>query len=544
MSQLCVRFIGKEYVLSEQLPTYVKILAQFEEYMDQLHGKVIEQAKNGDFSGGADEDFIYWKQPVESIAKDVITKAAEFGIYDLTLTELVNNNPGYVQLHKVCAETIKQAAEALLNAMDSLIEGQRSAEQDAASQITGSGVSIWTNSLGSALLYSAFESSAIKKQCNKADKEYQEALQKLHESTHSQLDQTRNNIKTQFYYPGCNTAIVSLISHMLDVYLMRLNQNYVLDYDSLRRYDMQSSCDILRNLPLVSKKEEVIHKAFECCPYNPDVYRELINLGIFDPDTYAIAKLFGQGGILVPYIQLYCDEHINQPQRITSAVDVFCFLTELGKKETFEKLYAGVLQDFYEKINAAISATKEPTECRKWVVQNIANKASDLVQKSASLDSEIDTVLRMIIDNETYSMLLQMGLLSFNSINISACDIFDYEALMATLKAELLMSVQQLIDTIIAKRSVLVPEVYDIQKQISSLERELNALDSKFRADIEALQKQKGSFGFFAFSQKRDIDAQIESVVQNRDATLTATRNGIDYLRTKLSTKEALLEAI
>lgn len=544
MSQLCVRFIGKEYVLSEQLPTYVKILAQFEEYMDQLHGKVIEQAKNGDFSGGADEDFIYWKQPVESIAKDVITKAAEFGIYDLTLTELVNNNPGYVQLHKVCAETIKQAAEALLNAMDSLIEGQRSAEQDAASQITGSGVSIWTNSLGSALLYSAFESSAIKKQCNKADKEYQEALQKLHESTHSQLDQTRNNIKTQFYYPGCNTAIVSLISHMLDVYLMRLNQNYVLDYDSLRRYDMQSSCDILRNLPLVSKKEEVIHKAFERCPYNPDVYRELINLGIFDLDTYAIAKLFGQGGILVPYIQLYCDEHINQPQRITSAVDVFCFLTELGKKETFEKLYAGVLQDFYEKINAAISAAKEPTECRKWVVQNIANKASDLVQKSASLDSEIDTVLRMIIDNETYSMLLQMGLLSFNSINISACDIFDYEALMATLKAELLMSVQQLIDTIIAKRSVLVPEVYDIQKQISSLERELNALDSKFSADIEALQKQKGSFGFFAFSQKRDIDAQIESVVQNRDATLTATRNGIDYLRTKLSTKEALLEAI
>lgn len=217
----CV-FLGKEYNISDQLPILVPILQKFDEYKETLVQKLVFQMKKNTYVDGSNEKFAYWSQPIGTIAKDIIKCAAAKGIYDVTEYELVEENPGYKKLRELCTETLRQILLSETEAMLDWMEGYDNAYADAASNITGSGVGILTNSLSGALLYSAMEGSVLRKQAKEADKQFNAALNNLNARKDSKQKRDEQRIKTNVYYPGCKNNIEIIISYMLDLYLNKL----------------------------------------------------------------------------------------------------------------------------------------------------------------------------------------------------------------------------------------------------------------------------------------------------------------------------------
>ena len=77
MSYVSVKFLGNTYKVSEFLPKFVPILQSFDSYQESLLSLLVNQIKNNTYTGGADEDFIYWDSPIRLIAKELIISAAE-----------------------------------------------------------------------------------------------------------------------------------------------------------------------------------------------------------------------------------------------------------------------------------------------------------------------------------------------------------------------------------------------------------------------------------------------------------------------------------
>ena len=72
-------------------------------------------------------------------------------------------------------------------------------------------------------------------------------------------------------------------------------KNGKLDKSILSYINIDRSNDLLKNLDLSPNKEAILHKAFEACPYNLQVYGKTLNHGLMDYATYQTAQYFRQG---------------------------------------------------------------------------------------------------------------------------------------------------------------------------------------------------------------------------------------------------------
>lgn len=544
MSVVAVYFLGKEYLLSDQLPKYVSILERFEDYTNQLLQKVVDQAKKGDYSGGGDKDFAFWSVPVEDIAKDIIKNASDDGVYDLTVSELVEHNPGYHQLRKVCRDTMQGMVKALMNAMDEWQAGYNSAHSQATSNITGSGISIWTNSASTALLYAAYESSTLKKQCNQAEKEFQTAVSNLNAQNSDKLKRDELRVKTQVYYPGCNTAIVNLTSHMLSIYLERINRSGAFDYCAVKQYNMSASLEILKNLNLVNQKQELLHKAFEKCPYNPDVYKELLDLGIVDFNTFAIAKYLCQDRILLENVVQYCEKNVDSSVDISEAVRIWADYEDVEERNVYYTLYKSSLDSACNGLNSVVQAINDENQCKQWIVKHLTGSATRLIQTRETLDSAISSVLNGIIDEKTYCQMLNMDLLDISPYNLTGENTTNYSNIMGALKSGLLSQINIIIETLISARNEVRTEIDSLNHEISLKIRQLDDQKKKCDDELTRIRQDRQKCGFFAFSLKKELDARMAKAKSNKQRQIDKAENEIMRLRTECQKKEGRMDAI
>lgn len=544
MGTISVCFLGKDYLLPDQLPKYVSILERFEDYTNQLLQKVVDQAKKGDYSGGGDKDFAFWSVPVEDIAKDIIKNASNDGVYDLTTSELVEQNPGYHQLRKACHDTMQGMVKALMNAMDEWQAGYNSAHSQAASNITGSGVSIWTNSASTALLYAAFESSTLKKQCNQADREFQAAIVNLNAQNNDKLEREQLRVKTQVYYPGCNAAIVNLTSHMLSIYLERITRSGAFDYRAVKQYNMSASLEILKNLDLVNQKQEVLHRAFEKCPYNPDVYKELLDLGMVDFNTFAIAKYLCQGQILLECVAQYCEKNVGSSVDISEAVRIWADYEDVEERDVYYTLYESTLDSACNGFNSVVHAINDENQCKQWIVKHITGSATRLIQTQETLDSAISSVLNGIIDEKTYCLMLNMDLLDIAPYNLTGEKTTNYSKIMGALKSGLLSRIDKIIETLISVRKGVSAEIDSLNHEISLKTRQLEDQKKEYDDELTRIRQDRQKCGFFAFSLKKELDARIAEAERNKQVQVAEAEKEIKRLRTECQKKESQMDSI
>ena len=133
MTNIEISFLGEKYSVSEDLLLLVKATKKFETINDKLTDLLIKQIKKNKHCG---QDFQqtdkgpkgkYYKTAMEDAAKEIIKDLSEQQIYNVTITELVDENDGYIEMEKVCQKTIETSWQILIKAIQNFQAGYQGA---------------------------------------------------------------------------------------------------------------------------------------------------------------------------------------------------------------------------------------------------------------------------------------------------------------------------------------------------------------------------------------------------------------------------------
>ena len=173
-----------------------------------------------------------------------------------------------------------------------------------------------------------------------------------------------------------------IISYMLEIYLGKIGQTDQFDYADVRKYDMVSSAEIMKNLSVFPNKEEVLVKDFERCPYNQDIYKELIDIDKVDYSTFEIAKYLGQSAILFTFVKEYAEKNVKSGQDATGAIKIWASYVGTDEKDIYKQVYSQPYTIAMNGDRGIVRAINDSSACVHWTSNNIANKSSSLISKN------------------------------------------------------------------------------------------------------------------------------------------------------------------
>lgn len=497
-----VFFLNEKINICSDLPLLVSTIHTFDKYAERLYREVVNQAKCKKYYGNADEDFEHWKRPIEDIAEKVIAKASENGIYDLTMNELVYDNPGYSELYKVCESTINKILANLINEMKEYRNAMDRESSIAASKVTGSGWSVWTNSALNAMWFSALETSTIRKQANKADKEYREAMKAFDKQNSSRSNREENRILTQEYYPGCNSAIATVMSYMLDIYLKRLDTVDILNYNDIRLYSVSDSQELLKNIKIVPKSEikNVLITAFKKCPYNADIYKCIIDNSLIDFETFKTAKYLCQAEILLPYIESKGYELVRKNEDISEIIKILAEYQNKNELVVLKKFYENTINIIKNSYHEIFLLCIDSYKLSTWIRDNISIDLDEIGSTTEEkIRDKVNTWIKRTVDDKQYEKLSVMGLISIDDIK--------YKDSTKTTLAEVQM---EYADKMIALILDYIKELRDRKAAYEKAYDKYNAGLRKHTDAIAAKNDELKQQGLFAFSKKKKIKEELE----------------------------------
>lgn len=542
MSNVNVQFLGADYSIPEELKEFIGYLHEFEGVHNSLMPLLTSQINKKEYSGGADVDFAYWKNPLSNAGQKIISKLAKQNIFDVTLDDIVFNNKGYLQLHSVCSETMQGMVNILMSAMENWLDGYERAYNSAASNITGSGVSVWTSSLSSALIYSAMEASTIKKQADKADMQYRTAMQSLSTNIDSTQKKQETELLANKYYPGVAESLGLFVSEMMEFYVNKLEQHGVFAYSKVKGYNLKRSSDLLKNISLVPDKAGLLKEAFLCCPYNPDIYNAVLDNGLADVPTFETAKYFMQDGLLVDVIEKYAKNNIRNADAIQVPVKVLALYKGKDEASIWKELYSTQYSKFHQYYAELNRVIKERRSLISWIENNITSDAVKLCDMDKdSIASAVKSALKKkVITDKQFTVFKDLGMLD-KEFCVSSTDSLD------EINAEYVSIIADSISKFIPEVKANIEkyrEAADNAKQ--KYESEQSAYYAKLKElqdEESALKQNRSSLGLFAFSKKKEMDAKIAEcqsriAEHKKNDNTTKLRNEYERMCTKLHSIE------
>ena len=292
MSNITVKFIDRDYSVPEDLLVYLDLLDLTNDVRMALNKSFYQLLRNEEAGCIGDEQI---RPEIDKQVGRFIAKLMEAGVYDRTVTDYLNGNKGFELISKVNQTALSKMKELFIQELDEYKAGVEDALYKRDSSITGMGFSIWSSSFVNHAIYAAMEASTLNKQEAAANKEYQREIDALHRSITSKHDGAKKTYIDSTYIPNMEAAIAVFAFELLDTYISDMIKNGKLDKSILGYINIDRSNDLLKNLDLSPNKEAILHKAFEACPYNLQVYGKTLNHGLMDYATYQTAQYFRQG---------------------------------------------------------------------------------------------------------------------------------------------------------------------------------------------------------------------------------------------------------
>ena len=234
MSNMNVRFIGKEYSIPEDILTYIDLLSFTDSVQKQLTSAFVRKLKNELDQGnvGCLDDKVMAPDIEHQIGK-YIAKLTEHGIYDRTINDYLRKNEGYKLISKVNAAALDEARRALKQQMTDWLEGYEDALHKKDASVTGLGFSIWSGSFVNHAIYAAMEASKVNEQEKAAAKEYQKDMAELRSRLENRKNADEQRYIANSYIPHMEAAITVFSYELLDTFISDLIQYGKLDKDVL-----------------------------------------------------------------------------------------------------------------------------------------------------------------------------------------------------------------------------------------------------------------------------------------------------------------------
>ncbi len=281
---ITLEFNKKRYTLPADIREYIKIL----NITESVH---IELQKDFNRKSTNSHDGIVLQGNMRSsfrtAAETYIQLLCKKNIYSCTVEDFLSFSDAYTMFSELSTHA-SRTVDAFYNEKEQ--NYQRSAqiaERKALSQITGSGVSVYSSNFLTLAMASAVEYSALKGQYSKANNYYKNELKYLRGK-----EEIQRKIKERTYYngqyrPQAENLLQIFSYEMMQKYLEILIENKLLDSNILRYIDINQSQNILDNIRTGVNKEKTLEESFLACPFNVSVYFELCKLGKLDNGTLA-----------------------------------------------------------------------------------------------------------------------------------------------------------------------------------------------------------------------------------------------------------------
>lgn len=509
MNHIVVNFLGNEYNFPYELIDYIPHLQFFNRFNDEVMRLLENQITKGEYSGGAETDFDYFTKPLLKLCKRIISKLSSYGVYDVTIQDLLYNNQGYIELHQICSNTIQEMTNILKGAMSEWLTGQENAYSSALSNITGSGVSILTNDPITAMLYSANETSVIKRQSNAADIQYRRDMKSLSGRINSNQQQQENNLLNNYYYPQAQLSLELFVSVIQEIYYSKLEQAGVFAYSTVSPYDTIRSSDLLSNLSLVSDKQRLLTEAFLCCPYNSEVYQRVIEYNLSDIPTLEAAKQFGQDEILIPVLDSFIQSNLYDVDIVAAPIAALALFQEVEEGQLWDSYYSFLIEKFNVHYNQLNSIVNDRSKLVDWIKRNLTKDASILVnmQQNVIERKVTNAVTKRVISESVYALFLQW--------NIVQTDLqFDNIDTLDNWNNEYIKVITDCINKLIEELRTTVNALKD---DITKAKREYDTAEKKYSAEYQELEKkrfylimEREKLSDISFLRKRKLTLEIE----------------------------------
>ena len=340
-----VYFLGEEYEFPHELYEYVIYCRQFQNDREQLLTTMFNRMQNHVYSFPDAE----LECMLRDACRNTIRYLAKAGIYDITEEDLISDNFAYKQFQELQANAAQQLSVLAKQSASEYNAGFDQAVRNAASQITGSGYSLISNSLLAHMAFGAMESSKIQAQEEKAKRSLQESLESLQKQTYFNKQQREWGYVIGKVYPEYMRLIEEFFLQLINRYLSILEQNEIYSYSTINCFSMTRSSELFQNLKLVEDidgKKNVLIQSFKSCPYNVDIYQYLINMDMLDENTEKTLEFYEQKEALIDSVKkylstvLYADNTLEKIKIAQSNIRWLGYLQNISAEQVEEQCFS------------------------------------------------------------------------------------------------------------------------------------------------------------------------------------------------------------
>ena len=503
-----VRFFDKEYDVPEDALTFLQCrefvsngLIKLLDESTKLMNKYSRMGGEKAFESLA-SDTTHLQQVMLSIVQDVHKDLLSREIYDVDEVDLFAQTPSIKQVETRATEV---SLEMLSAAMEVQSENQAMrdyAYRSAASNITGSGVRIFTSSFTSLMVHSAIENSILKSQAKKADQEYEQALKRISASSGDKFTRIATDGIFNKFLPSLPAIFTTFHDELFKCYLVELAQHNQFDIDSLEEFSENKSSTMLENIKHAGDKKKLLIQAFEMCPFNIELYEKMLELGYFDIDTMKDAKKIFKGSELDTLLEEKIKSNLKNIDSVKDYITVLAYYKGKDERTVLLPFYQGTISRIKNDYHELFLLCADSRRLDRWISENINSDMDKVVATSEdTVKDKVNSWIKRNIEDKQFSELSDMGLITIEDIRMKDSTQTTLEEVKAEYTSKIIGLIMDYIEEA-GKRKIAYEEAYD--KFDAEVKKRNDVISEKY-----AELKQQG---MFAFSKKKEIKAEIEQL--------------------------------
>lgn len=430
----------------------------------------------------------------------LVRKCLSLGVYDITSEEMVADLPSIRDINDLTLTTSKKILAEGLEHIENAHAAKSAAYNSAASNITGSGTTIFTSSLSTLLLYRTVENQTLMSQAKKADKEYQAAVNQINNNMTNQLDSMVIRIMLQQFFPAVMDIFVDFNHRIVIKFLSVLAERGKFDFESISQYDKEKAERMLSNIYQVPDKVGFLKQTFLVCPFCPALYEECLSQSLLDLGTFKTAEYFGFAPFLINKMKDFINQNKRDASKIIPVIAVLAAYEGISSTEAGQDVFKDSIKKVtgsYKALKDAIADNKALDALVRKCIDSDMYKVINATQYTVSF--RLNQELCRVLTKETYISFVEMHLLTPEMIRMAGSTATDLCDINKELVDKVCVSVMAYIEE--AKQRLSLYE--------KSRDQLRAGLHQKY-AELDQIKQKRDHLGIFSFSKKKVMALQIE----------------------------------
>lgn len=513
MGYVTVKFLGEEYQVSETIneflhydelltPVRVKMLKSLSQDIKRDSRSMTFGEETPDYVDGNARAY---QKLMEECADVLVKKLFALGVYDVTANNLLAKSTAIADLHKMKMNILQTMIDEGQRYIDMQNRGVEYAYRSAASNITGSGVMVFSSSITTLLIHSVVERGILMSQAKQADREYEEAVRAIKASTRRALDTMVSEVLVKQYYPALMDILMEFSTKITSAFLVELAQHGKFDFASVQNYNMAKAEQMLTNISQVPDKADFLKQVFNICPFSLDVYEKCLEHGLLDRDTFKTATYFGFADNLAEKMETYINRNLQNGSLIAPIISILAEHKKTDETGIWRRIYKDTIdsiESVYRKFrNALASQSALDAFVREYISSNmtfVAGRTKDDVEHI------VVRKVSEVISEKHYLEFVEKGLLSAEKLRKDGSVATSLDELNKEYSVGLIACVMAYIEEANHRLKLYEESKAQFDKDIQKMENELNVLKTE-----------RKKLGFFAFSKKKELGLAIDNQTKN-----------------------------